>query len=111
MFLGIPVTIGKTVDALASGNPARIAQVPTFLVWMAGFAIGTAITRIYSRTVIFNAARSAEYDLRDAIGDARVAAAHQQPVEPGRAVPGRPRGAARPGRRRVAARARLDLVA
>ncbi len=64
MFLGIPVTIGKTVDALASGDPTRIAEVPTFLLWMAGFAIGTAITRIYSRTVIFNAARSAEYDLR-----------------------------------------------
>jgi ATP-binding cassette subfamily B multidrug efflux pump len=64
LFLGIPVTIGRTVDALASGEPARVAEVPTLVAWMVAFAVGTALTRIYSRTVIFNAARSAEYDLR-----------------------------------------------
>jgi ATP-binding cassette, subfamily B, multidrug efflux pump len=60
-FLGIPVTTGKTVEALKDG---RNEDVPRLVAMMVGFALVTAITRILSRVWIFNAARSGEYDLR-----------------------------------------------
>ena len=62
LFVGIPVTTGKVVDALRHGDPDH--AVPALCVWMVGFALATALTRILSRIWIFNAARAAEYDLR-----------------------------------------------
>ena len=62
LFLGIPVTMGLAVKALDEGK--GLGDVPTLALLMIGFAIATAITRILSRIWIFNAARSAEYDLR-----------------------------------------------
>ncbi|HVV83079.1 MAG TPA: ABC transporter ATP-binding protein [Kofleriaceae bacterium] len=62
LFLGIPYTIGRTVKALKAGDPDGI--IPELALAMAGFAIATAVTRIYSRIWIFNAARAGEYDLR-----------------------------------------------
>jgi ATP-binding cassette subfamily B protein len=61
LFLGIPVTTGLTVTALKDG---RHDKIPWLALAMVGFAFGTAVTRILSRVWIFNAARSAEYDLR-----------------------------------------------
>lgn len=62
LFVGIPVTTGRVVGALQTGDPNH--DVPRLCVWMVGFALATAITRILSRIWIFNAARAAEYDLR-----------------------------------------------
>ncbi len=62
LFLGIPWTIGRTVHALKAGDPEHV--VPGLALMMAGFAIATALTRIWSRIWIFNAARAGEYDLR-----------------------------------------------
>ena len=62
LFLGIPWTIGRTVRALRDGDPE--GAIPGLALMMAGFAVGTALTRIWSRIWIFNAARSGEYDLR-----------------------------------------------
>lgn len=62
LFLGIPWTIGRTVLALRHGDVHH--EVPRLALMMAGFALATAITRIYSRIWIFNAARAGEYDLR-----------------------------------------------
>jgi len=62
MFLGIPVTTGKVVAALGHGDPD--GDVPLLCALMVGFALVTAISRIWSRVWIFNAARAAEYDLR-----------------------------------------------
>jgi ATP-binding cassette, subfamily B, multidrug efflux pump len=61
LFLGVPETLGRAVDAYEAG---RTEDVP-LLVWLlAGFALATAVTRILSRLWVFNAARAAEYDLR-----------------------------------------------
>jgi ATP-binding cassette, subfamily B, multidrug efflux pump len=60
-FVGIPVTTGRIVQAIRDGN---YDQIMPLCLWMSGFAIATAITRIISRITIFNAARAAEYDLR-----------------------------------------------
>ena len=62
LFIGIPVTTGKVVAALQHGDPDN--TVPWLCLAMVGFAITTALTRIWSRVWIFNAARGAEYDLR-----------------------------------------------
>ena len=60
-FLGIPVTTGLVVEAIRAADYSRVLPL---CLWMAGFAIATAVTRIVSRITIFNAARAAEYDLR-----------------------------------------------
>jgi ATP-binding cassette subfamily B multidrug efflux pump len=60
-FLGVPVTMARAIDAYREG---RADDVPMLVGLMSGFAIATALTRIFSRIWIFNAARAAEYDLR-----------------------------------------------
>ena len=62
LFLGIPWCSGRIVRALQAGDPD--GEVAWLALAIAGFAVGTAVTRIYSRIWIFNAARSGEYDLR-----------------------------------------------
>ena len=79
-YLGIPMTMGRAVDAYrgegedivrlvdtATGGkllPALYDHIVLLIVMLAGFAVATAATRIVSRVLIFNAARAAEYDLR-----------------------------------------------
>ncbi|MBP6837379.1 MAG: ABC transporter ATP-binding protein [Kofleriaceae bacterium] len=62
LFLGIPITIERAVAALRGHGD--LADVPVLALAMMGFALATAVTRIYSRVWIFNAGRAAEYDLR-----------------------------------------------
>ena len=61
-FLGIPVTMGLAVEALKGPDPE--GEVPRLAIFMIVFALATAVTRIVSRVLIFNAARAAEYDMR-----------------------------------------------
>lgn len=79
-YLGIPVTLGRavdaykaegedlvrTVDAAAGGKilEALHDHIVLLVGLLIGFALATALTRIVSRIWIFNAARAAEYDLR-----------------------------------------------
>ncbi len=79
-YLGIPETLGRAIDAVgAESDPVVMAvdhalggkltrdlydHIVVLIALLAGFAILTAITRIASRILIFNAARAAEYDLR-----------------------------------------------
>ena len=60
-YLGVPEMLGRAVDALDRHDPGHITKL---VLLMAVFAVLTALTRIVSRVWIFNAARSAEYDLR-----------------------------------------------
>ena len=60
-YLGVPEMLGQAVDALDTHDPGHITNL---VIYMAGFAVLTAITRILSRIWIFNAARAAEFDLR-----------------------------------------------
>lgn len=61
LFLGVPYYMGHAVQSLRDG---RLSELPRLAIMMMVFALATAITRIYSRIWIFNAARSGEYDLR-----------------------------------------------
>ncbi len=60
-FLGVPEFLKRSIDALKAGNFDVIPHTVTLLVV---FALATAVTRIFSRVWIFNAARAAEYDIR-----------------------------------------------
>jgi ATP-binding cassette subfamily B protein len=60
-FLGVPEFLKRSVDALRKGN---FDVVPSAVTLLIAFALATAVTRIFSRVWIFNAARAAEYDLR-----------------------------------------------
>ena len=60
-YLGVPEMLGRAVDAIGREDQGYILGL---VGWMAVFALLTAITRIASRILIFNAARAAEYDLR-----------------------------------------------
>jgi len=62
LYVGIPLTMGMAVEALRQGK--HLDTVPQLALLMIGFAVATAVTRILSRVMIFNAARAAEYDLR-----------------------------------------------
>lgn len=62
LALTIPWLLGRIVDALRGPDPA--GQVPHLALAMMGFAVLQTVTRILSRTSLFNAARSAEADLR-----------------------------------------------
>lgn len=59
-FLGVAAFLRRSIEALKAGSP----NVTHEAAMLGLFAIMTAITRIWSRTWIFNAARAAEYDLR-----------------------------------------------
>ena len=60
-YLGIAEYLKQSVQALKLGN-GSLAQHSVML--LITFAVLTAISRIFSRVWIFNAARAAEYDLR-----------------------------------------------
>jgi len=60
-YLGVAAYLKRNVDALKDG---RLDEIPRAAMLLVLFAVATAITRIYSRVAIFNAARAAEYDLR-----------------------------------------------
>src|SRR5262245_66531595 len=61
LFLGVAKSTGAALQALKDGDADAV---PVDAAWMAAFAIATALTRIWSRIWIFNAARAAEFDLR-----------------------------------------------
>jgi ATP-binding cassette subfamily B multidrug efflux pump len=61
VFLGVPHFQGDAIDALQRGDSDAV---PMMMVWLGAAALVTAVTRIASRVLIFNAARAAEYDLR-----------------------------------------------
>ena len=60
-YLGVNEALGRAVDALGTSAAAQFGR---FVAALMGFACLMAMSRIASRVLIFNAARSAEYDLR-----------------------------------------------
>jgi ATP-binding cassette, subfamily B, multidrug efflux pump len=60
-YLGVAKYLKGAVDALKEGKQDLV---PIEVLWLTGFALAVAVTRIVSRVWIFNAARAAEYDLR-----------------------------------------------
>ncbi len=73
-FLGVPEFLRRGVNALRAGD---FDAVPLAVVLLTCFALATAVTRIFSRVWIFNAARAAEYDVRSELF------AHMMTLSPG----------------------------
>jgi ATP-binding cassette subfamily B protein len=64
-FVAVPVLVGWCVGAVAHGLPA--AEVVRRVAWLAAATTARAVLRYFSRTLVFNAARQVEYELRDDI--------------------------------------------
>src|SRR5687767_4352991 len=63
LALLVPWLLGRTVTALEGADPA--GDIPPLAIAMAAAALGQALIRIVSRVMLFNAAREAEFDLRN----------------------------------------------
>jgi ATP-binding cassette subfamily B protein len=61
-FVAVPMLVGWCVGAVAEGLPP--AEVGRRVAWLAAVTSGRALLRYYSRTLVFNAAREVEYELR-----------------------------------------------
>ena len=64
-FVAVPMLVGWCVGAVAHGLPA--AEVVRRVAWLAAATTARAVLRYFSRTLVFNAARQIEYELRDDI--------------------------------------------
>jgi len=61
-FVAVPMLVGWCVGAVAHGLPA--AEVVRRVAWLAAATTARAVLRYFSRTLVFNAARQVEYELR-----------------------------------------------
>jgi len=64
-FVAVPMLVGWSVGAVVNGEP--VAEVGRRAAWLAGVTAVRAVLRYFSRTLVFNAAREIEYELRDDI--------------------------------------------
>jgi ATP-binding cassette subfamily B protein len=64
-FVAVGRLVGWAVEAVAEGMPH--AEVGRRTLWLVGVVAATALVRFYSRTLVFNAAREIEYELRNDI--------------------------------------------
>jgi ATP-binding cassette subfamily B multidrug efflux pump len=61
-FVAVPMLVGWCVGAVAHGLPAH--EVVRRVAWLAAATTARAVLRYFSRTLVFNAARQVEYELR-----------------------------------------------
>src|SRR5262249_30181882 len=64
-FVAVPVLVGWCISAITDG--LRLAEVARRVAWLAGVTTMSAPLRYFSRTLVFNAARQVEYELRNDI--------------------------------------------
>jgi ATP-binding cassette subfamily B protein len=62
-FLAIPWLVGWSIAAYEAGLGA--SEIARRARWLAGVALATALVRFFSRTLVFNAAREIEYEIRN----------------------------------------------
>ncbi|HVN37616.1 MAG TPA: ABC transporter ATP-binding protein [Myxococcota bacterium] len=62
-FVAVGRLVGWAVEGVAKGLPH--AEVSRRVVWLVAVIAGSAVLRFYSRTLVFNAAREIEYELRN----------------------------------------------
>jgi ATP-binding cassette subfamily B multidrug efflux pump len=64
-FVAIPLLVGHSLSLIADGQPA--ALVTRSILWLTAVTIVSGGVRFYSRTLVFNAAREIEYEIRNDI--------------------------------------------
>jgi ATP-binding cassette subfamily B protein len=62
-FAAVPMLVGWAIAGVEQGLPG--AEVTRRCVWLAAVTLGRGALRYFSRTVIFNAAREVEYEIRN----------------------------------------------
>jgi ATP-binding cassette subfamily B protein len=62
-WVAVPKLVGWCVDAVGEGLPA--GEVAERVAWLVGIALAAAVVRFFTRTLVFNAAREIEYELRN----------------------------------------------
>ncbi len=62
-FLIVPELTGRTVGAIQNGEPD--AGIVRLAIWLAAVGVLSGVFRYYSRTLVFNAARQIEYEVRN----------------------------------------------
>ncbi len=64
-FVAVPILVGWSVKAVVDGLGAQ--EVIRRVLWLALVTLARAVVRYFSRTLVFNAAREIEYELRNDI--------------------------------------------
>ncbi len=64
-FVAIPLLVGHSLSLIADARPAH--EVTRAILWLTGVTIASGAVRFYSRTLVFNAAREIEYEIRNDI--------------------------------------------
>jgi ATP-binding cassette subfamily B protein len=62
-FVAVPLLVGSSISAAVAGLPRE--EVLLRCSYLLAVALGGAVLRYYSRTLIFNAAREVEYEMRN----------------------------------------------
>ncbi len=65
LVMTIPALTQRAIDSVRSGSPDTLSQVSYYALIIALVALSQAIIRTGSRTLIFNAGRDIEYDIRN----------------------------------------------
>jgi ATP-binding cassette subfamily B protein len=61
-FVVIPMLLGRAIDAIGVESQAQLAERG---LWIAGVALLAGALRYFSRTLVFNAGRQIEYEIRN----------------------------------------------
>ena len=64
-WVAVPMLVGWCVAAVGEGLPA--GDIAERVAWLVGIALATAVVRFFTRTLVFNAARQIEYELRNEV--------------------------------------------
>jgi len=64
-FVAIPRLVGQTIALVDKGEPGHAIR--RAIVWLTVITLASAIVRFFSRTLVFNAAREIEYEIRNDI--------------------------------------------
>jgi len=62
-FVAVPMLVGWAVKAVVEGLPGQ--EVVRRVLWLVAVTLARAVVRYFSRTLVFNAAREIEYELRN----------------------------------------------
>jgi ATP-binding cassette subfamily B protein len=64
-FVAIPRLVGHAISLIDKGQPAEV--IGRAIVWLTLITLASAVVRFFSRTLVFNAAREIEYEIRNDI--------------------------------------------
>jgi ATP-binding cassette subfamily B protein len=64
-FVAIPRLVGHAIGLIDEGQPGNV--IGRAIVWLTLITLASAVVRFFSRTLVFNAAREIEYEIRNDI--------------------------------------------